>query len=822
MEMYVGFLAEGNDIESGTYTMEAAQEYASMLPGCVGFCFQGPADDGNEYECFFKNRWEYCQAEGWTSVRVTRGEEEESEEECTQEPPRGEQDPLLDAAEEDSEEECTQEPCCLQPFIATTSIFDGPTMQSRPDLEMGEMGAGYTENILGNFKCTQAIQQSFCGCCTFGQFCCTHRSEFTHSLTLTSKRVQISMDEAEGCWPSMDEDNPSSGNPICGCCCLAPSGCIQTKTLALLDIAGYAREKAVPKVQILSSFRFALSFWAFLVVGTFACAVLMTEEGQAAADVASYHAMQATEMASATASAALVSANQTSNSIESWTTVQPAPDSSTVSTVLMGFALIVVLATIFYVLIDQVLKYGWKFVALCTLLLAPLAVLAFMNIDLVFEHLMSEDLSRQVAPYYCLTEVFAKAGIAAASLPLWLLLAWMYIALFGVRQYKIRLNFANQVSYTITMRRKDVDKVSEILAEQLNGEGNIIPAVDVEGAGWFDENTDMPITLPGQELHTVRYESGGGLKLTNVALATHSEQYSFLFFGPEIYQLSEVYIHSPVIKASLLTRMEHTTNLMPRMMRRLFYFVGALLLALGITFAIRDFTASNPEAPFYYSNGHPRLGVALSVFAIFIIAFPKITGCCVSTLVLDFTWGTISLFLTLSSDDAEKVMKWIVHASCRPDVYVKPNEPLEEEELSDPFNEVEAQSCLSPMRVLQITDLRIKIMDDKTSISYMRSGLTECDMGPEEWHERCFGLCPITGWSRPNRDSYASLSLNFGWLKGLPQDSFPGTNLAVTERMMFTYQDCMEICKTLDQPFGEFVHHMWTPIVIEKEHGDGV
>jgi len=265
--------------------------------------------------------------------------------------------------------------------------------------------------------------------------------------------------------------------------------------------------------------------------------------------------------------------------------------------------------------------------------------------------------------------------------------------------------------------------------------------------------------------------------------------------------------------------MEHTTNLMPRMMRRLFYFVGSLLLAIGITFAIRDFTASNPEAPFYYSNGHPRLGVALSVFAIFIIAFPKITGCCVSKLILDFTWGTISLFLTLSSDDAEDVMKWIVHASCRPEDYVQPDQPYDEQTLSGPFTEVEAQSCLSPIRVLQITDLRIKITDDKTSISYMRSGLTECDMGPEEWHERCFGLCPITGWSRPNRDSYASLSLNFGWLKGLPQDSFPGTNLAVTERMMFTYEDCMEICKTLDQPFGEFVHHMWSPTVIPPDFG---
>lgn len=712
MEVYAGYLAKGNDIESGDYTMAAAYDYASTLPGCVGFCFVGPADDGNEYQCLFKSRWEFNEAEDWTSVRV----------------PRGEQDPLLELteeADEDSGDECTKEPCCLQPFIATTTIYDGPTMQSRPDLEMG---GGVAEQILGSFKCTQAIQQSFCGCCTFGQFCCTHRSEFTHTLTVTSKRVQISMDEAEGCWPSMDEDNPSSGNPICGCCCLAPSGCIQTKALGLLDIAGYAREVAVPKVQILSSFRFALSFWVFLVVGTFACAVLMTEEGQAAADVASYHAMQATDMASATASAALVSANQTSNSIESWTTAQPAPDSSTVSTVLMGFALIAVLATIFYVLIDQVLKYGWKFIALCTLLLAPLAVLAFMNIDLVFEHLMSEDLARQVAPYYCLTEVFAKAGIAAASLPLWLLLAWMYIACYGVRQYKIRLNFANQVSYTITMKSKDVDKVSEILAVQLNGEGNIIPAVDVEGAGWLDENTDMPVTLPGQELHSVRYESGGGLKLTNVALATHSEQYSFLFFGPEIYQLSEVYIHSPRIMASLLTRMEYTTNLMPRMMRRLFYFVGALLLALGITFAIRDFTASNPEAPFYYSNGHPRLGAALSVFAIFIIAFPKITGCCVSKLILDFTWGTISLFLTLSSDDAEEVMKWIVHASGHPEDYVQPNQPYEEN-ISGCFNEVEAQSCLSPMRVLQITDLRIKITDDKTSISYMRSGLTECDMG---------------------------------------------------------------------------------------------
>jgi len=744
----------------------------------------------------------------------------------------GEQDPLLEpeAAEMDAEmdttredsEEVTQEPCCLQPFIATTTVYDGIAMQCRPgegayDIEMG---GGVTERILGNFRCTQAIEQSFCGFCTFGQYCCTHRSEFTHTLTMTTKRVQMSMDEAEGCWPSMDPDNPSIGNPICGCCCLAPSGCIQTKALGILDIAGYAREVTVPKVQILSSFRFALSFWAFLVVGTFAGALLTTDEGQAAATAASYHSLQATEMVGAAASAALGAANQTSNATG---TAQPAPapDSSTVPTILMGFAMICLLATIFYTLIDQVLKYGWKFVAVCTLLLAPLAVLALLNFDQVFEHLLSEDLARQVAPFSCLTEVFSSpsAGIAAASLPLWLFFAWMYIASFGVRQYKIRLNFANQVSYTLTMRSEDVDEVSKILSRQLADEGNIIPAVDVEGAGWNDEDTDMPITLPGQELHSVRYSAGGGLKLTNVALATHSEQYSFLCFGKEIYQLTEVYIHSPIIKASLLTRMEHTTNLVPRMMRRLFYFVGALLLALGITFAIRDFTASNPDAPFYDSNGHPRVGVALSVFAVFIIAFPKITGCCVSKLILDFTWGTVSLFVTLSSADAEEVMKWIVHATCRPDDYVQPDVAYDETELGGPFPEEESQSCLSPIRTLMITDLRIKITDDKTNISYMRSGLTECDMGPENWHERCFGLCPVSGWSRPNRDANASLSLNFGWLKGLPQDSFPGTNLAMTERMTFTYEDCIQICQTLDQPFGEFVHHMWSPTLMPPNFG---
>lgn len=719
----------------------------------------------------------------------------------------------------------TREPCCLQPFIATTTVYNGVAMQCRPGegtYDM-EMSGGVSEQVLGNFRCTQAIQQSFCGGCSFGQYCCTHRSEFTHTLKMTSKRVQISMDEAEGCWPSMDLDNPSIGNPICGCCCLAPSGCIQTKNMGLLDIAGYAREVTVPKVQILSVFRWALSFWALLVVAVFAVAVLNTEEGQAAAG-------EITENAHEMGQEAYARATNTTSGLEAYasTTAAP-PGSSTVPTILMGFAIICLLATIIYSLIDRVFVYGWKFVALSVLFLAPIGVFAFWNIDLIFEHLMSPEVAATVAPYQCLVNVFAKAGLAALTLPLWLLLGWVYIAGYGVRQYKIKLNFANQVQYTLTMRPEDVNQVSLLLARNLSQEPDIIEAVDVEGAGLMDGNTDMPINLPGKLLHEIDYTAGGGLKLTNVALATHSEQYAFFFGGAEIYQLTEVYIHSPIIMASLLTKLEYTTNLMPRMMRRLFYFIGTLLLVAGISLAIRDFTAppmmpdgvTPSGAPLRYQDGTPRMGVALTVFALFVIIFPKITGCCVSKLGLDFTWGTIVLFLTLSSEDAEELMRWIIQATCRPGEYCQPGTEYGEDELGDEggFEEAQAQSCLSPIRTLQITTLRIKITDDKTSTSYMRSGLTECDMGPEDWHERCFGLCPCSGWSRPNRDANASLSLNFGWLKGLPQDSFPGTNLAMTERMMFTLEQCMQICQILDQPFGDFVHHMWCPTLIPSDFG---
>jgi len=352
----------------------------------------------------------------------------------------------------------------------------------------------------------------------------------------------------------------------------------------------------------------------------------------------------------------------------------------------------------------------------------------------------------------------------------------------------------------------------------------VFEAVDVDGAGLLSSETDMPINLPGQLLHTIDYSAGGGLKLTNVALATHSEQYAFFFGGAEIYQLSEVYIHSPKVMASLLTKLEYTTNLMPRMWRRLFYFVGTLLLFLGVAVVIRDFTApttlpdgTDSGAPFFTVDGTPRMGIPLTVFALFMISFPKITGCCASKLLLDFTWGTVVLMLTLGSDDAEEVMKWLVSACCRPGEYLQPDGDYDEEDLGGPFEEASAQSCLSPIRTLQITDLRLKIIDDKTKISYMRSGLTECDMGPEEWQEKCFGLCPFSGMTRPSRSETASLSLNFGWLKGLPQDSFPGTNLAMTERMLFSYEDCMEIMALLDQPLGSFVRHMWSPVIVPDE-----
>jgi len=818
MSVLPGYLGQGDcDIESGVYTLEDAQTYALELEGCVGFCFEGD-DDGEEHEMFFKSEWDYTEADGWSSVRVSGG---------------GEKDPLMDGMEESPDmdvtledtDTVTQEPCWLQPVIATTTVYNGIAMQCRPGdgaYDM-EMSTGVTERVLGNFGCTVAIQQSFCGICSMGQYCCTHRAEFTHTLKMTTKRVQISMDEAEGCWPSMDVDNPSIGNAVCGCCCLAPSGCIQTKNMGLLDIAGYAREMSVPKVQILSAFRWALSFWALLVIGAFAVAVLQTEEGQAAANVGVVAAQQVGEQVYAAA---------TNTSLAS--TTPPPPDSSTVPTILMGFALISLLATIIYTLIDRVLVYGWKFVALCVLLVGPVGVFAFWNIDLIFEHLMDPELARTVAPYHCLVDVFIKAGVAAASLPVWLWFAWLYIAMYGVRQYKIKLNFANQVSYTLTMRTEDVNEVSLLLAKHLSGEDDIIEAVDVAGAGLFDGRTDMPINIPGKLLKEIDYAAGGGLKLTNVALATHSEVLGLYFCGAEIYQLTEVYIHSPIIMASLLTKLEYTTNLMPRMIRRLFYLVGFLLLVGGVTLAIRDFTAPttlpNPltevgtidtGAPIYYLDGTPRMGVALTVFALFIMILPKLTGCCVSQLVLDFTWGTVVLFLTLTSEDAEEVMRWIIQATCRPGEYLQPGDDYGETDLGgeEVFEEAAAQSCISPLRTLQVTTLRIKILDDKTSTSYMRSGLTECDMGPEEWHERCFGLCPCSGWQRPNREANASLSMNFGWLKGLPQDSFPGTNLAMTERMTFSYEHCMQICQLLDQPFGEFVHHMWSPTMYPPDYG---
>lgn len=707
------------------------------------------------------------------------------------------------------EKECVpQEPPCFRPFICTTNVFDGIALQCRPGEGAYDLDLSKSDNdkVIGQFRCTQAIMQSYCGVCTFGGTCCTHRSEHTHTLKITTKRIQISKDDAEGCWPTMDEDNHSIGNPMCGCCCLAPSGCIQTKVMGLLDVAGYAREVTVPRVQILGSMRFALSCWSLLVVIVYAIGVSQTEEGQEAAHAGAFALRQA-----AAAAAASAGHNVTTSFAEP-------PDTSTVPTILMGFAVISFLATFFYWVFDQVLKYGWKFVALCMLLVAPVGVFTLLNLDIVFQHLLDPELAQRLAPFACLEQVFAKAGIAAASLPIWLLIAWLYIAAFGVRQYKIVINFANQVSYTLTMRHEDVDEISEILARNISGEPEIIAPVDVAGRGLLDGAVDMPVNVPGKLLHEIRYKHGGGLKLTNVALATHSESYSFFCCGPEIYQLTEVFVHSPIIMTSLLTKMEWTTNLMPRMMRRLFYAVGALLLAAGVTCAIRDYTAASPGAPWHYQDGTPRWGVPLTAFGLFIALFPKLTGCCVSKLGLEFTWGTIYLYLTLSSKDADTIMKWILQATCRPGEYLQLGQDYGETELFIQ-KEAQAQSWMSPLRTLQITDLRIKITDDKTSVSYMRSGLTECDMGPQEWHERCFGVCKCQGWHRPNRHNNASLSLNFGWLKGLPHHSFPGTNLAMTERMTFSYQQCMKICQILDQPFGEFVHHVWSPTMYPADYG---
>merc|ERR1719331_2186488 len=143
---------------------------------------------------------------------------------------------------------------------------------------------GDDEHVLGVYECTQALEQQICGILEPSMArCLTSRTESTAILKVTTKRIQITTEEAGGGCPSEDPTNPRVGHSCCCLCCCAPQGLSQSKALAVSDLVGYAVEVTVPRVQILSAFRAALTFWVVTILLTYGFTIATQPEVATAA-----------------------------------------------------------------------------------------------------------------------------------------------------------------------------------------------------------------------------------------------------------------------------------------------------------------------------------------------------------------------------------------------------------------------------------------------------------------------------------------------------------------------------------------------------------
>ena len=65
MQHRVGALGGGNDLESGTYTLQNAVLHCLKMPRCVGFTYQGVPHQQGQLMCYFKSSGEGNQDPHW-------------------------------------------------------------------------------------------------------------------------------------------------------------------------------------------------------------------------------------------------------------------------------------------------------------------------------------------------------------------------------------------------------------------------------------------------------------------------------------------------------------------------------------------------------------------------------------------------------------------------------------------------------------------------------------------------------------------------------------------------------------------------------------
>jgi len=654
-------------------------------------------------------------------------------------------------------------------------------------------------------------------------------------ITLTNRRVQITMDEASGCWPSIEEGYERVGHSLCCLCGCIPKGISQSKIMSLGDIAGYSRTMSIPRIQTLSTYRFMLTVWAFVVLCTYGylCAMSFNEVQE-----------KITEYTATLNEASI-----------SWIGVQfPAPPvpisadklalaNPPTNIILEGGLMLVGATIVAYVLMDRLMTWGTKFIGAIALVVIPVVIFTTFNVEIlakagldasyneyldlvkagqtsVLELQTSADdlFVSKLSPYMCLLVVLDTCKYAAASLPLWLFIGRLYIVCFGVRTYSLTINFANQVKYTVQLKKAQVDKVCKELARggMLGPRGLFVEAVDVKGAGIMNSEVDMPVAMPGDLIDEIDFAGGGGAKITNAAVAVHKETYAWFCCGEEISQHSEVFIHSGLARTSLLTSMMFSTNPIPYGMRRIVKIAGFLLVINGVInyLACGDLLHKKFCDPYSHVYGFPFVqhGIIWATAGIIVILIPILAGCCYGYLELSFSWGSDNLTIQSSYEKAESFMSTLLQATkAAESSWVRPDrETWPVEELVGEWTE---ESSFSQPRVLKITSHRIAIIEGETNTTtYWRTGLTEADIGPLEWCDPLCNALPCQSARRPRESDLVMLSLNFGWEKALvPADALAGTTLKAVEEFTLSYEHATEILHNLDSVVGNFSHHVWSP-----------
>merc|ERR1719331_3447959 len=267
---------------------------------------------------------------------------------------------------------------------------------------------GDDEHVLGVYECTQALEQQICGILEPSMArCLTSRTESTAILKVTTKRIQITTEEATGCCPSEDPTYPRVGHSICCLCCCAPSGLSQSKALAVSDLVGYAVEVTVPRIQILSAFRAALTFWVLLILFTYGLTI--------ATDPASIQlAQEELEPASDAFS-------QTTVGLESPEHLNPWEK-------FLDGGVVIVLFTMFgYTLVERAITWGWKFVFTLLFIVGGVALYFFLAIEFLFATYAPDQFLQSFLPLRDLKEILLASGYTSLTLPVFLVIGYFYI-----------------------------------------------------------------------------------------------------------------------------------------------------------------------------------------------------------------------------------------------------------------------------------------------------------------------------------------------------------------------------------------------------------